>query len=59
MLQYSDSPWFRCERVERIKSLNSIDACRAATGRRGEGVNLDNLSRNAEADNVRVDAVNG
>lgn len=38
--------------------LNSIDACRAATGRKGEGVNLDNLSRKAEADNVRADAVN-
>lgn len=50
-----------CKREEddTTELLNSIDVCRAATGRKGEDVNLDSLSRNAEADNVRLEAVNG
>lgn len=48
-----------CEGAKRRETLNSIDACSAATGRKGEDVNLDNLSRRAEADSVRADAVNG
>jgi len=40
-----------------LVGTKSIDACRAATGRNGDDVNWDSLSRNADAESVVVDAV--